>query len=169
METIHCTSQVHSKTDDKIENYVFINVLENWYCIQRNKQHHDGCCHSKRNTTLFRPHCIKDSMYKVMIGRSMEEWKYRQQVSSRKKGLTIRINLDVVLTFWQTWKEDDQLVLKSGSILDSPQIITIRSIEYDVSGEFNSTFSTHISPVLNERQQNMEWNEGDMIHTKKWL
>ncbi len=116
-----------------IEKRVVTNALEDWHFVQRNKQH--SCLHSKRNTSLFWQHCIN----KVMLGRSMEEWKYRKQVSSRKKSLFIRINLQVVLTFWQTWRESN---------LDSPRIITTRQSEHDVSGEINVTFSTQILPVL---------------------
>jgi hypothetical protein len=83
----------------KIEKRIITNTIEDWHLVQQNKQH--SCCHSERNTTLFRQHCIS----KVMLGRSMEEWKYRKQVSSRKKSLFIRINVQVVLTFWQKWKE----------------------------------------------------------------
>jgi hypothetical protein len=61
------------------------------------------------------------------------------------------------LTFWQPWKE---------SILDSPRIIATRLSENDVSGECNVTFSTQISPVLNERQPSIDRNDGDMMLKK---
>ena len=135
-----------------IEKRVIRNALEDWHFVQRNEQH--NCLHSKQNTTLLRQHSIN----KVMLRRSIEEWKYSKQVSSRKKSLITRINLQVVLTFWQPRKE---------SILDTPRITATRLSENNVSGECNVTFSTQISPVLNERQPSIDRNDGDMMHKKK--
>jgi hypothetical protein len=52
-------------------------------------------------------------------------------------------------------------------IMDSPQIITIRSNECDVSGECNVRFLIQISPVWNERQPNIDRNDVDMMQKKK--
>jgi hypothetical protein len=93
-----------------------------------------------------------------MLGRSMEEWKHRKQVSSTKKSFIIKINLQDVLTFWQTWKE---------AILNTPRIIATKLSGNNFSGECKVTFSTQISPVLNERQPKIDRNDGDIMHKKE--
>ena len=66
------------------------------------------------------------------------------------------------------WKLDDK-PSENESYLDSTRFVTIsliRSIDFDVSGVCNLTFSTQIPPILSERETIIDQNTGKMVRKK---